>query len=716
MNWRIGTRGSKLAMAQAESVRARLAAAYPDDTFDVVAVKTRGDRVTDRPIAEIGDSALFTRELEGALADGRVDIAVHSMKDLPADCAPGLALAKAWRREDPRDALVCREGRMTIAELPEGAVVATGSVRRTALLRRRRPDLEIVGIRGNVDTRLRKLFDPAVGERKFDAIILAAAGLVRLGRAELVSEYLDPEWMVPAPNQGQIAIELRASDAERRAKVDALGDDDAEAVASVERAFLKATGADCHRAVGALASVADGRIRLLAVDGTNSEDVKYVRRDVGTVTLVGAGPGDPGLITVKGLEAIRAADAIVYDRLSSDDLLKEAKAGCELVYVGKASGNHTLPQDEINALLLRKAVEHDRVVRLKGGDPFVFGRGGEEMEYLMARHVPCVAVPGVTSAVAAAESVNIPVTHRGVASGFEVVTAHAQGDGGLTDEDFARMNDTRRTLVFLMGLARVGEIAERLVAAGRAASTPAAVVGSATTPDARCVVGTLADIASRTADGKVESPAVLVVGDVVALRAKLGFPLSGRRFLVPVIEGGSGGLSERIRRLGGIADEVVVGRIAKIEGAVSEADLDNVDRIVLTSRNGWLGIDEAIRAAAEARGIRIEEVREVKPVGRTLHLTQPDAERVEGVRSIDVYRNEVVPVAREIDLGGYDAAFFTCASSARRIHAVATGATLEAAIGPKTARALEKAGVKRIVVAERPTLDALVHIVKESLT
>ena len=713
MHWRIGTRGSKLAMAQAEAVRARLAKAYPEDSFEIVPVKTRGDRVLDRPIEEIGDSALFTRELECALAEGRVDVAVHSMKDLPADCASGLVLAKAWRREDPRDAIVCRPGRATIAELPEGAVVATGSVRRTALLRRRRPDLEIVGIRGNVDTRLRKLFEPAECEPRLDALILAAAGLKRLGRDELISEYLDPEWMIPAPNQGQIAIELRAEDAERRSKVDALGDDDAEAVACAERAFLKATGADCHRAVGAIASVADGRLRLRAVDGTTSDDVRFMDREAGTVTLVGAGPGDPGLITVKGLEAIRSADAIVYDRLASDDLLKEAKEGCELIYVGKESGNHTLPQDEINALLLREAVMHDKVVRLKGGDPFVFGRGGEEMEYLASRYIPCDVIPGVTSAVAAAESANIPVTHRGVASGFEVVTAHAQGDRGLTDDDFARMRDTRRTLVFLMGLARVGEIAERLVAAGRAAATPAAVVGSATTPDARCVVGTLADIAARVAEAKVASPAVLIAGEAVALRARLGFPLSGKRFLVPVIEGGTMSLSERIRRLGGIADEVVVGRIVKIDGAVRESDLDDVDRIVLTSRNGWLGIDERIRAAAEARGIPIEEVHGVKPIGRTLHLTQPDADRVEGVRSIDVYRNEEVSVGREIDLGGYDAALFTCASSVRRIHAVATGATLEVAIGPKTAKALETAGASRIAVAERPTLAALVAMLPD---
>jgi len=245
-----------------------------------------------------------------------------------------------------------------------------------------------------------------------------------------------------------------------------------------------------------------------------------------------------------------------------------------------------------------------------------------------------------------------------------------------------------------------------LMAAGKTAATPAAVVGSATTAKETCVVGTLADIAARTAQAAVGSPAVLVVGPTVALRRELGFPLSGRRFLVPVIEGGTARLSERLRQLGGMVDEVTVGRIVRIEGAVKERDLDGVDRIVLTSKNGRLGLTDAILAAAKARGIRIETVREVKPVGVTLHLTQPDADRVPGVRSIDVYRNEEVLIEREIDLSAYDAAFFTCASSVRRVSARATGSTLALSIGPKTSAALKKTA-NRTVTASAPTLDAL---------
>ena len=706
MTYRIGTRGSKLAMIQTGFVKARLERACPEDSFETVVIKTKGDVVTDRPIAAIGDSSLFTREIENALLDGRIDLAVHSMKDLAAECPPGLTLAKAWPREDPRDALVAREGIRSLDDLPPGATVATGSVRRTALLRRMRPDLRVVGLRGNVDTRLRKLYAPQADEPKLDAIILAAAGLRRLGRAEVISEYLDPERMIPAPNQGQLAIELRTADAALKAKLDALGDDEAELIAGAERAFLRESGADCHLPVGALAEIRNGRFSMRCVSGTTAEDLAFETREAGTVTLVGAGPGDPELITVKGLKAVREADAIVYDRLASEDLLKEAKPGCALVYAGKASGNHTLPQDEINALLAKKATVCAKVVRLKGGDPFVFGRGGEEMAYLTALGIPCRVIPGVTSAVAAAASVGIPVTHRGLASGFEVVTAHAQ-EGRPLEIDFRRCLDDRRTYVFLMGLARIGEIAASLVAAGKDPATPAAVVSAATTPRARSALGTLADIAARTAKAGLESPAVLIVGAAAGLGRSLGLPLAGGRYLVPVIEGGTTRLSARIRELGGTVDEVTVGRIVKIEGAFTERDLDDADRIVLTSRNGWLGLDGRMRTEAERRGIRIEEVREVKPVGRTVHLTQPDADRVEGVRSVDVYRNEDVPLAGSLDLSQYDAAFFTCASSVRRIFARATGATRTLAIGRKTAAALRAAGAADVVVAESPTLDAL---------
>lgn len=261
MTVRIGTRGSQLALIQAACVRRRLAAAWPGCTFETVVVSTRGDREVDRPLTALGGPAVFTAEIERALLKHEIDLAVHSMKDLPAELPAGLVLTQAWPREDPRDVLVSRTG-CGLAALPLGARVATGSVRRSLFLRRHRTDLTLVDIRGNVDTRLRKLFSPAADEPRLDALVLAAAGLHRLGRADVISEYLDPTWMIPAPNQGQLAIEVRAEDTLLKARLDRLGDPDAERVAAAERAFLRATGATCREPVAAYARLIDGRLEV----------------------------------------------------------------------------------------------------------------------------------------------------------------------------------------------------------------------------------------------------------------------------------------------------------------------------------------------------------------------------------------------------------------------------------------------------------------------
>ncbi len=246
-------------------------------------------------------------------------------------------------------------------------------------------------------------------------------------------------------------------------------------------------------------------------------------RKPGLVYLVGAGPGDPELITVKGLKVIREAGCIVYDRLSSPELLKEAKPGCELIYVGKACHNHTMGQEEINRLLVEKSMEYEKTVRLKGGDVYVFGRGGEEGMYLRAHGVPFQVIPGVTSAVAGPACAGIPVTHRGIASGFHVVTAHSQSDQ-LAEIDFHAMARGKETCIFLMGLGKVGEIAKGLMDAGMPAATDAAVISCAATPRQQVCVSDLEHIAGKVEEAGLVSPAVIVVGKVVGLREKLLFP------------------------------------------------------------------------------------------------------------------------------------------------------------------------------------------------
>jgi len=242
------------------------------------------------------------------------------------------------------------------------------------------------------------------------------------------------------------------------------------------------------------------------------------RASSGRVYLVGAGPGDPGLITVKGLSILRRADVIVFDRLVHPALLDEVPSHAERIFAGKRTGQHHLAQEDINKVLIARARAGLTVVRLKGGDPFVFGRGGEECESLHAAGIPVQVVPGVSAAVAVPALAGIPVTHRRYASGFAVITGHeCDGASDLDWTALARLP----TLVVLMGLRRIQEISDRLVAAGANPQTPAAVIASGSLPDQRTIVGTLATIATLVERAALGPPATLIIGEVVQVRHAL---------------------------------------------------------------------------------------------------------------------------------------------------------------------------------------------------
>jgi uroporphyrinogen III methyltransferase/synthase len=234
----------------------------------------------------------------------------------------------------------------------------------------------------------------------------------------------------------------------------------------------------------------------------------------GRVILVGAGPGDPKLITVRGAEVLGRADVVVYDRLASPALLDLAPPTAERIYVGKEPGRSAMPQDEIDALLVERALDGQAVVRLKGGDPFVFGRGGEELLACIEAGVACEVVPGITSAVAAPAMAGIPVTHRGVAQSFAVVTGSTAHGGEV---DLARVATSTDTLVVLMAAGKLPETCAELISAGRPGTEPAAIVQWAATPEQRTLVGTLDDLPSLAAAARIGPPATLVVGPVVAL-------------------------------------------------------------------------------------------------------------------------------------------------------------------------------------------------------
>ena len=241
----------------------------------------------------------------------------------------------------------------------------------------------------------------------------------------------------------------------------------------------------------------------------------------GKVYLVGAGPGDPGLMTVKGLNCLRHADVVIYDRLVDGSLLNEVQPEAEKIFVGKADRLHILEQDSINQLLLEKAREGKVVVRLKGGDPFVLGRGGEEAGILKKHGIPFEVVPGVTSASAVPAYAGIPITHREVASSFAVITGHKASDRGEPRISWDKLATGADTLVILMGMRNLSKIVRELMKHGRSPSTPVAVITQGTTSRQRCLVGTLQDIVDRVAKENLQPPSVVVVGEVVRFRETL---------------------------------------------------------------------------------------------------------------------------------------------------------------------------------------------------
>ncbi len=241
---------------------------------------------------------------------------------------------------------------------------------------------------------------------------------------------------------------------------------------------------------------------------------------MGKVYLTGAGPGDIDLLTVKALRIIKKADVIIYDRLANPLILKEARNGCKFVYVGKEDSHHTLPQEEINRLLYQNALKHECVVRLKGGDPLVFGRGGEEGIFLRERGIDFEFIPGITSAIAVPEYAGIPVTHRGVTVSFRVVTGHESKNKEHSQIPWQNYK-TDDTIVFLMGLHRLDKIAAKLIEIGKPKDYPVAVISRGTTPDEKTVTGTLENIYEKAKD--LPTPALIVVGAVVKLREQLNW-------------------------------------------------------------------------------------------------------------------------------------------------------------------------------------------------
>ena len=316
--------------------------------------------------------------------------------------------------------------------------------------------------------------------------------------------------------------------------------------------------------------------------------------DKAIVYLVGAGPGDPKLITLKGLECIKKANVLIYDRLVNSHLLSYAKPDAELIFVGKSPDNHTMTQDEINGVLVKKAKEGKIVTRLKGGDPFVFGRGGEEAEILYENNIPFEIVPGITSAIAVPAYAGIPVTHRNLTSSVTVITGHEDPAKELSNIDFENLASGKDTLVFLMGMNKLSLIVDELMKYGRPVSTPVAIINWGTRTNQITVVGELNNIVEKANEAQLKPPVVIIVGEVVKLRDKLKWfenkPLFGKRVLVTRAQEQASVLSDKIIELGGEPVEFPTIKIVSLEDyAKIDVAIDKINEynwIVFTSVNG----------------------------------------------------------------------------------------------------------------------------------
>lgn len=552
---RIGTRGSALAMIQTKLVEERIRKDYPNLRTETVIIRTKGDVILDRPLADAGGKGLFTGEIERALDEGRIDLAVHSAKDVPTEIDENYSLTSILDREDRRDALVFTkdyhdrllEGKGDVSKkrkaeiLLDGATVGTSGPRRCEMISRLSAKASTKLIRGNVPTRMKKLLD---GE--YDGIVLAMAGINRLtaggGLEESFTERfviipLDEEIFVPAAGQGIIVCETK-KDSFAHSVMEALVNDKSQRELESERAFLDSLCLGCHDAAGVSSHAGNGKMTLTAfvensdIKCSEAASVEEIASIAGLlrrhVIIAGAGPMAEDLVTVRTMDAIKKADVIVHDALIDEKILENAKG--RLIPAGKRAGRHSMKQEDINSLLIREANKGKLVLRLKGGDPFVFGRALEECDALKKAGIEYSLIPGVTSATAAPLSAGIPLTfrkneyHKRGSRGFMVLTAHSGDDAHNSAEDpldFSHLAAFEGSIVFLMGLGRLERITEGLIGAGMNRRTPVAVISSATSKNEFCIRSTLESISEKVLKEKrIKAPAVIVVGECAGINVK----------------------------------------------------------------------------------------------------------------------------------------------------------------------------------------------------
>ncbi len=700
---KVGTRSSKLALIQTHGVLERWKSLFPGVSFEENAISTLGDRDKKTDL-KISPPDFFTRDLDDAVRSGKIDCAIHSAKDLPNPVPEGLDWFWLPWREDPSDAIVLAPGG-NVANLPAAPRIGVSSERREAWCLKRFPHARLIPIRGTIEDRLSQL-----DKGEYDVVIMASAALIRLGLEERITERIADEEMQVPDGQGALAVTFRSGD----------------------KRFL--------------------RMRSLFVK---------------TVTFVGAGVGSYELCTVGGLRALKRCEVCLYDSLMDQALLEYLPRTAVRIDTGKRCGDHSMPQDEISKLITHYSRRGMMVVRLKGGDPGVFGRLAEEVEALDVLHLPYRVLAGVSSLNVATTQTGMLLTRRGVSRGFTVMTPRKQGGGigSIQKEERAGL-----PIAFFMGMSVVKDIVGQLKEEGMSGSVPAALVFNAGSEYELIIRGNLDDIASRAgAKAQIvkDQPGLLVVGEA----AKYGYDrsfgaLSGQRVLLTCSADLQEKAADCVNDLGGVPIKRPLIRLVPEAGACELVkNIDRYDWLVLTSpaavrcffelfdslceeKMALIRIGALPRiivcgpgSAAEVRKYRVQPAAEpasdfgagglkdmahtiIKPGQKVLRLRSDKAGgalaeflRSTGAKVDDfvLYRNETV---KYVDLPEFEAVFFASASAVDVFVAQWGASALNgkkiAVIGKPTMEGLAKHGVTPQVIGREATVASCIETLAEN--
>ena len=482
-----GCRNSKLSLVQTENALHAIQADFPQLKFKIIGLKSFGDK-NKNILLDSPDAPedIWTRELDEKLLKDEIDIAVHSAKDLPPTIRKGLDFFWLPWCEEPGDVLIFRKGQ-TKSDLPKKPVAAVSSDRRSAYVKQHFPDAVLKPIRGTIEERINQL-----DKGDFDILLMAEAALNRLHLQERISYKIPLADLPPPEGQGKIAITFK-----KKHKIATL-------------------------------------IRDL-----------YIH----PVTFVGAGPGDPELLTIKGQKAIAKADCILYDALANTAILEFASANAEKIFVGKRSGEHSLQQDKITALIVTKVKQGKKVVRLKGGDPSIFGRLAEEVNELKGEEIPYRIIPGISALNGVTVDAGLLLTARGINQSFLTATATTES---LQNNYLKQYASIRQPVIFFMGLKQLNKIVKEYIKSGWGKDTPIAVISE--TYGVNIARGTLGNICKKVEDKEIQSPALIAIGDFAAKKNDIRSVqpvLNQCRVLLPGVKESVVHLAEEVAEKGG---------------------------------------------------------------------------------------------------------------------------------------------------------------------